>query len=188
MEPILAPIKKGWFFLFLTVIFSFKIVCQECSGLPPSWAAVTLFKRSPEGVHEWPAYAYAHAARPEAMRSAVKQTALTSGRGGDGERRLIAGLLWPCRSSLLRKSFQGDVLFSLVLQTTLLFKQHRGGKKKRKEKHISSILSLSWCVRAGWGGGGRTRLRGHLCLRRGGEAGGKQQSEWKTRQSALSGY
>lgn len=130
---------------------------------PPPWAAVTLFKRSPEGVHEWPAYAYAHAPRPEAMRSAVKQTALTSGRGGDGELRLIAGLLWPCRSSLLRKSFQGDVLFSLVLQTTLLFKQHHGGKKKRKEKHISSIFEL--VVVCEGGVGGRTRLRGHFCLR-----------------------
>lgn len=54
------------------------------------------------------------------------------------------------RSPLLRKSFQGDVLFSLVLRATLLFKQHP--EKASHEKHISSILSLSWCVKAGGDG------------------------------------
>lgn len=75
--------------------------------------------------------------------------ALTFGRGGRRQRGLSncwVALVVP-RSPLLRKSFQGDVLFSLVLRATLLFKQHPG--KASHEKHISSILSLSWCVKAG---------------------------------------
>lgn len=184
MELILAPIKNVWFFLLLAVIFSFKIVCKECSGLTPSWAAVTLFKRSPEGVHEWPAYAYAHARRPEAMRSAVKQTALTSGRGGDGELRLIAGWLWPCRSSLLRKSFQGDVLFSLVLQTTLLFKQHRGGKKKEGKTHFFHFELVVVCE-GGLGGGGRRRLAAiSVCV----EVARLGETAKRVENTALSGY
>lgn len=59
------------------------------------------------------------------------------------------------RSPLLRKALQGDVLFSLVLRVAPLFKQHPG--KASHEKHISSILRLSWLCkgRRGWKEGGR---------------------------------
>lgn len=94
-------------------------------------------------------HTHTHVAWPGAIWFAVKQMALTFGRGGHGQRRLsncwVSSVV--LRSPLLRKSFQGDVLFSLVLRATLLFKQHPG--KARHKKHISSILSLSWCVKAG---------------------------------------
>lgn len=55
-------------------------------------------------------------------------------------------------SSLLRKSFQGDVLFSFVLQTTLLFKQH-GRDKKKGETHFFHFQHVA-VYEGGLGGGG----------------------------------
>lgn len=78
---------------FAAIFFSPKVVHKESSRFIPSWSTLTLFPCSPKGVHKWPAYAYTHSPWPEAVWSAVKQTALTSGRGGDGELRVIVKLL-----------------------------------------------------------------------------------------------
>lgn len=172
-------------------LFRSKVVRKERPRFIPSRSTLTPFRRSPEGVHERHAYAHVTGPWPEALWSAVKQTALTSGRGGDGGLRLIVRLLGSgTRSSLLRKSFQGDVLFSLVLQTTLLFKQHRGeGKKKRGKTHFFHFEHVTVCeggLEAGVGEWGGSRIStNHFCLRLGGEARKKEQV--KTRGWTLSG-
>lgn len=78
---------------FIAFIFRSKTVHKESSCFIPSWSTLTLSGCSPKGVHECPAYAYTHSPWPEAVWSVVKQTALTSGGGGDGEFRLIVGLV-----------------------------------------------------------------------------------------------
>jgi len=93
-----------------------------------------------------------------------------------------------------RKGLQGDALFGLVLRAAPLFKQHAvRGKKASLEKHISSILRLSWLCKGRrlWREGGMDEciliLHGHSCRCQGSVARERRERE-RERVSMLSGY
>lgn len=53
---IFSPTKMS----FVAFIFRSKVVHKESSSFIPSWSTLTLFRCSPKGVHERPAYACTH--------------------------------------------------------------------------------------------------------------------------------